>query len=96
MTKRSKYQLNVLSKQVRIYDNGGKTVDRYTVVYMEQPEHQHNTYSARGMCAHPFSPQGFGCSTVATPGRHLGKRIAFEALPADCQRLITQDLVGDV
>lgn len=78
-------------KQVRIYDNGGKTLDRFTAVYMDQKEYNGN-FSARGMCESPFSPQGFGCSCVAKPGRHLGKRIKFAQLPKDCQKLILQDL----
>jgi hypothetical protein len=77
---------------IRIYDNGGKTIDRYTVVYMDEPEHKPNTFNARGMSEHPFHPQGFGCSCTAMPGRHLGKRIKFEQLPTDCQKLIKQDL----
>ena len=84
-----------LNKLVRLYDNGGKTFDRYTAVYMNEPEYQPNTFAARGMSEHPFSPQGFGCSCTAMPGRHLGKRIKFEDLPKDCQRLVLQDL-GDV
>lgn len=82
----------MISKLVRIYDNGGKTLDRYTVVYMNEPERQYGTYNARGMSEHPFSPQGFGCSCSAMPGRHLGKRIFFRDLPKDCQRLVLQDL----
>jgi len=81
-------------KNVRIYDSGDKYIDRYTAVYLFEPEYKPGTYSGRGMSSHPFSPQGFGCSTVVTPGRHLGKRIKFEELPADCQKLILQD-IGD-
>lgn len=78
--------------QVRFYDNGGKTLDRYTAVYLCWPEHRPNTFDARGMSEKPFSPQGFGCSCTATPGKHLGKRIKFADLPHDCQRLVLQDL----
>lgn len=81
-----------LDNFVRIYDNEGKTLDRFTAVYMTQPESQPNTFDARGMSEHPFSPQGFGCSTSATPGRHLGKRIKLNELPKDCKKLVLQDL----
>lgn len=81
-----------LLKKVRIYDNGGETLDRYTAVYMMLPEHRADTYSAVGMSERPFSPQGFGQHCTAMPGRHLGKRIKFTDLPADCQKLILQDL----
>lgn len=78
-------------KNVRLYDNGGKTFDRYTAVYMDEIERS-GLYGARAMSDQPFSPQGFGCYTSAAPGRHLGRRIKFEELPADCQRLVLQDL----
>ena len=78
-------------KQVRLYDNGGKTFDRYTAVYMNEPEGR-GVYGARGMSEDPFHPMGFGQYCTAMPGRHLGKRIAFEALPKDCQRLVMQDM----
>ena len=76
---------------IRIYDNGGETFDRYTVIYMDTPEGR-GLYGARGMSERPFHPQGFGMYCTAAPGRHLGRRIAFEALPQDCQRLVISDL----
>lgn len=79
-------------ENIRIYDNGGRTYDRYTVVYMKEPETRPGTFAARGMSEHPFHPQGFGQYCAAMPGRHLGKRIAFDQLPTDCQRLVQQDL----
>lgn len=79
-------------KNVRIYDNGGKTLDRYTAVYMKQPERERGIYAARGMSENPFHPQGFGLYCSAMPGRHLGRRIAFEQLPPDCQKAVLLDL----
>jgi hypothetical protein len=79
-------------KNIRIYDNGGKTFDRYTVVFMDQPEPQPGTFAALGMSHNPFWPQGFCQHCSAMPGRHLGKRIKFEDLPEDCQKLVKQDL----
>lgn len=77
---------------IRIYDNKGKTLDRYTVIYLDFPENRLNTFDARGMSENPFSPQGFGCSCTATPSRHLGVRIQFKDLPLDCKKLILQDI----
>ena len=79
-------------KNIRIYDNGGASFDRYTVVFMNEPEYQPGTFMALGMSEHPFHPQGFGQHCAAMPGRHLGKRIKFEDLPEDCQKLVKQDL----
>lgn len=81
-------------KNIRIYDNGGKTFDRFTVVYLNEPEGL-GLYGARGMSENPFHPQGFGQYCTAAPGRHLGKRIKFDQLPIDCQRLVAQDC-GDL
>jgi hypothetical protein len=77
---------------IRIYDNGGATFDRFTVVFMSQPERQSGTFAALGMSSFPFHPQGFGQHTTATPGRHLCKRIPFTALPEDCQKCTLQDI----
>ena len=73
---------------VRIYDNGGKTADRFTAVFMAIPEAASATFYAVGMDNRPFHPQGVCITGTAMPGRHLGRRIAFDALPADCQRLV--------
>lgn len=83
-------------KNVKIYDNGGETFDRYTAVYMQHPEKQKGTFACRGMSENPFHFQGFGQMCVAMPGKHLGKRIKFEQLPINCQKLILQDLTVEV
>jgi hypothetical protein len=83
-------------RYVRCYDNGGETADRYTVVYTGR-------YRGRGGCfylgmnAAPFHPQGIGQHgesdrPIDRPSYgHLGKRIAFEELPPDCQKAVLQD-----
>jgi hypothetical protein len=81
----------VNNSRIRCYDNGGETCDRYTVVYIDEPERQQGTFAAVGMNAEPFHPQGFGQHCSAMLGRHLGKRIPFTSLPADCQQLVKQD-----
>ena len=82
----------VNGQRIRCYDNGDKTCDRYTVVYIDQPENAvvHLFYGV-GMSASPFHPQGFGQHSTVKTGRHLGKRIAFKDLPEDCQKLVKQD-----
>lgn len=80
------------SLKIRCYDNGGKTMDRYTVVYLEEPESRPNTFACVGMSSNPFSPQGFGQHSSAMLGRHLGKSIEFASLPSDCQKLVRKDL----
>jgi hypothetical protein len=96
-------------RYVRCYDNGGATADRYTAVftgrYRKQPDDE---FVYLAMDARPFHPQGFGqhgsakqqidtnCHGFA-PGvgrkNHLGTRIAFDQLPADCRKLVLGDYV---
>lgn len=83
-------------KYVRCYDNGGRTFDRYTVVFT-------GNYAGRiecdyvGMSDHPCHPQGF-CIHASSPSiidkptySHLGKKIQFSQLPFDCQSLVLSD-----
>lgn len=81
----------VSGKAIRCYDNGGKTADRYTVIYMKERQRD-ATYAARGMSENPSHPQGVGQFTSATPGSHLGQRVKFDALPEACRRVVTADL----
>lgn len=85
---------------IRCYDReSDKTTDRYTVIYMNDKyvksplmgPRAYTVYGAVGMSAYPFHPQGFGQHCTAMPGKHLGKRIKFADLPADCQKLVQQD-----
>lgn len=80
-------------RYVRCYDSGGEG-DRYTVVFTGRYRHQTDgDYVYIGMNAAPFHPQGIGMHGSArrpidTPTYgHLGKRIKFDTLPPDCQRL---------
>lgn len=74
---------------IAVYDNGGRTIDRYTVAYLDIPEGKY--VSMLAMNDEPFHPQGFCQHTSGMVGKHLGKRIAFDSLPADCQLAVTQD-----
>lgn len=74
--------------KVTLYDNGGQTADRYTAVLHDYPESQAGTFAALAMDERPFHPQGFCQHTSAMPGPHLGRTIALDALPADCQRAL--------
>lgn len=79
--------------KLRIYDNGGKTADRYTII---PPRSAWRTFKRGqfweciGCNAYPFHPQGIGMHCEATPGPHLGKRAEFSALPADVQKFARQ------
>ena len=91
-------QAGVASKaklhRVVCYDNGGRSFDRYTVIFLDAPEYKPGTYLCLGMSPHPFHPQGFGQHGSAMPGRHLGRRIPFATLPEDCRKAVLQDLAS--
>ena len=74
-------------------------IDRYTVVYgggrfITSGGKTYKMYECLGMDERPFHPQGFGQHSECQLGRHLGTKIHFKELPADCQRAVRQDLKG--
>jgi hypothetical protein len=80
-----------------IYDageNGG--ADRYTVYYKGRGTLDHTSRgtlrACLGMSDNPFHPQGVGMHGTGQPGKHNGKRITFDQLPADCQKAVEWDL----
>ena len=80
----------------RIFDNGGETLDRYTIALKGYRDHRgRTTYPYLGASEHPFAPQGFGQhgeSDEFLKGKHLGKRVAFDDCPPDVQAFIRQEL----
>lgn len=78
-----------------VYDNGGKSADRYTALYgapLWEPS-MGSTVPARFMSEHPSHPQGIGMY-----GEHpsheracLGKKVRFLDLPAPVRRCIERD-----
>jgi hypothetical protein len=77
---------------LEIYDDGGATMDRYTVVYLHLPEPNCVQYMARQMSEHPLDPQGCCNMAIAMPGPHLGNRIRLTDLPKGCQQLVLRDM----
>lgn len=77
------------------YDNGGASIDRYTVLYgapIWTPDYGRDVpYVA--MNAAPFHPQGFGQHGEMPSWNRaaLGKKIRFLDLPANCRKLVEQD-----
>ena len=90
---------NGIPRYVRCYDNGGKTFDRYTVVFCGRYTHKTNgAFMYVGMSANPFSPLGFGQHgdsnhmPIDRPKySRLGKKIKFIDLPEDCKILVIND-----
>ena len=87
------------TKQLRCWDNGGETFDRYTILpprgtagrdLWRKGKKVATVFEGVGASQNPFHPQGFGQLVEAAPGEHLGKRIKFEALPGDVQKFAQQ------
>ena len=78
--------------RLKIYDNGGQSYDRYTVYYLDDVNPMTGYTALVSMSYHPFHPQGFGQHGEGRPGPHNGKVIKFTDLPADCQKLVLQDI----
>lgn len=79
--------------KVICYDNGGISADRYTVIFLDErrrafTDPRRYFYEALAMNEEPYHPQGIGMHCEAMRGRHLGKVIKLDSLPADCQRLV--------
>lgn len=96
--RREKFMPNGIPKMVRIYDNGGETCDRYTVVFTGRYRRlTGGEFWVLGMSGAPYHPQGF-CQhsfynhQIDVPRYgHLGKKIKFTDLPKDCQRAVLED-----
>ena len=91
-------------KNIKVYDNGGRSIDRFTVFYRDNPATPWGEYLA--LSDNPESPQGFSqCgalheplnSGVNKPGhdtvvKGLGQLIEFEALPPNVQQHVRRRL----
>lgn len=82
-------QLQFIQDNIRIYDNPNYR-DRYTAVFIHKPCFKSKKFDCLGMSEHPFHPQGVGQMTSGQDGEHLGRRITFQDLPQDCQRLLVR------
>ena len=110
MTKRQTARIESLlpngqPKKVRVYDNGGKTADRFTVVFTgnynkigkKRGDARTNCYYAVSMSDNPCHPQGVYLIDAYTniidyPSyKRLGKKIKFENLSDDCKKVIIED-----
>ena len=64
-------------QNIKVYDNGGSTVDRYTIVFMNDPIG--DNYGCLGVDA--FGGRYFSNYSECKDGAHLGKLIHFNDLP---------------
>ena len=84
---------NFINTRIIAFDNGGETLDRYTVVYIETLER--GKYGARAMSDNPTHPHGFGmymdvCAEWVDDNKDAP--IAFDDLPDECKSIVMRDL----
>lgn len=91
---------------IEIWDNGGKTADRYFIAVSGLMECDNKPYTYFMYSSeNPFHPQGIGLHgdeelTAVYKSRrggmsHMGKRITFFELPKYVQRFIAQELMPE-
>lgn len=83
-----------MPSRIRIYDNGGASVDRYTLVVPSVNEP--GKLDMYGFNENPYYPTGFGqyAGSYHQMGSysHLGKLIQFDDLPDQAQRFVREVL----
>ena len=72
-----------------IWDNGGKTADRYTIVLNIKEE---DKYWCIGVSDNPDHPQGVSQLGMCKEGEHLGKQISWEDLPDNVRKHVVDRL----
>lgn len=80
---------------ITIYDNGGKTLDRYSVVlnnYRRKSTVNGNTVTLYECLSLNEAGNGFSQFCEAVKGRHLGKKVNFNELSEATQRHIIERL----
>lgn len=79
------------TKDLTIYDNGGESFDRITVVFnnTKRKEGNLNFYNAIGSCE---TGKTFYQHTTAQKGKHLGKKIQFFELSDELQKRILEEI----
>ena len=82
-------------KILACYDNGGKTFDRYTIVF-DETEKYHASGNVFNAClAIGNDPRGFSQWSTCQMGRHLGKKLKFEELPENVQKHVIARIACD-
>lgn len=72
-------------KNVSIYDNGGETLDRITVIFNDSKRITKDgyIYDCLACC---YTGSGFFQHSDAMKGKHLGKKVSFGCLSPELQK----------
>jgi len=92
LTNRNTASFERYGTNLRIYDNGGSSFDRYTILPARYDQENKcpvsGLWEGVGASECPESPNGFGQTCTAQAGPHLGKRLAISQLPGAVVRFI--------
>ncbi len=77
-----------------VYDNGGISIDRYTVALAEPDAITPGCHDCLSLSDNPDHPQGFSQWIVCPLGGHLGQKIRFSDLPINVQAHVWKRLNG--
>ena len=87
---------DAIDSRLRIYDNGGRTLDNYIVVFMDIHDFDsrgRRVYHCVQMDGSPNRPWGkLGTFTTTLLGRRHGRRIPFHYLPEQCRQYVLHEL----
>lgn len=74
-------------KVIAVYDNGGKSLDRYTIVFNSKSAKNGNKYQYDAISA---SETGLGVFmwVECERGKHLGQKIDFASLSKELQKKV--------
>lgn len=78
---------------IAVYDDGGKTVDRYTCVLTWKETGNRRSMIAMG--SDVTSPLGFSQFTSGIVGKHLGKRLRWKDVPEHIRKHIAWRLAPE-
>lgn len=77
-----------------IWDNGGKTIDRYTIVFMTREKY--NQYQPTlSFSKHPEHAIGFSMWGQGVGGPHLGRQIEWTDLDIDLREHVLSRIIGE-
>lgn len=83
--------------KLAVYDNGGETADRYTIVPKGEGYKERNgMVEMIGASENPTSPTGVYQHSEGQVGKHLGKRIDFEKLPEALQKALKDEFKEEI
>jgi len=81
--------------KVRVYDNGGDSLDRYTVVMDDKDWDTSVNPGMKAMLGLSEGGRGVSQFSEGKEGPHLGKAIKFDDLDADTKKHITRRIEED-